>query len=135
MLQEVQPFAGARDVLRAVRDKGVAVVLASSGPADHVDRYLDLLQARDVAAQWTTAEDAEESKPAPDLVQVAMEKVAAGRSIMVGDSTWDARAAVRAGIPAYAVRTGGFSVDELEDAGARRVYESLDELAADLVLS
>jgi HAD superfamily hydrolase (TIGR01549 family) len=132
LMGEVRPFEGARALLEEVRKRHVGVVFASSGPADHVEHYVDLLDARSIAQDWTTAEDAEESKPAPDLVQIAMAKVDAGSSILLGDSTWDAEAAKNAGIPVYAVRTGGFSVDELEEAGARRVYESLDEIRGDL---
>jgi phosphoglycolate phosphatase-like HAD superfamily hydrolase len=52
--------------------------------------------------------------------------------VMIGDSTWDAKAALRAGLPTYAVRTGGFSIGELEDAGAAKVYNSLADLQSDL---
>ncbi len=137
LLPEVQPLPGARELLVAVHIRDVRLVLASSGQQDHVDHYLDLLDARSVADTWTTSEDAEQSKPAPDLVEVAMAKVDAERAVMIGDSTWDAKAAARAGIPAYAVRTGGFSVDELTEAGAVAVYHSLEDLrsALDRVLS
>lgn len=128
LLVEVRPFDSAATLLRSVRDQGLTVVLASSGPAQHVEHYVDLLDARDVASHWTTAEDAEESKPAPDLVEIAMSKVGADTSVLVGDSTWDIEAAHRAGIPSYAVRTGGYSAAELEEAGARHVYDSLSEL-------
>ncbi len=127
LINEVRPFAGATQVLASVRDRGLTVVLASSGPAEHVEHYVDLLDARDLAAHWTTAEDADASKPAADLVEIAMSKVDADDSILVGDSTWDIEAANRAAIPAYAVRTGGYSAAELEEAGARGVYDSLME--------
>lgn len=132
LLPEVQPLPGARELLVAVHDRGVQLVLASSGKREHVDHYLDQLDAREVADDWTTSDDAEESKPAPDLLQVAMAKVDAGRAVMIGDATWDAKAAKRAGIPAFAVRTGGFSDHELRDAGAVAVYHSLEDLEADL---
>ena len=128
MLGEVQALPGVEDLLRALRDRGLSVVLASSGEARIVDVFLDLFNGRSLADDWTTSEDAEHSKPAPDLVEVAMRKVSGQRAVMVGDSTWDCVAATRAGLPSLAVRTGGFSPDELDEAGAEQVVDSLDEL-------
>jgi phosphoglycolate phosphatase-like HAD superfamily hydrolase len=106
------------------------VVLASSAKEDEVDVYLDQLDARELADDWTTSADVEETKPQPDLVQAALDKVGADASdaVMVGDTTWDVEAAKRAGIETIAVRTGGFGADELEAAGAAAVFESVAEL-------
>jgi len=131
-LPHVQPFEGATELLQEIRDRRLRLVLASSGQRDHVEHYLDLLDGREIAHAWTTSEDAEQTKPAPDLVETALAKVGGCDAVMIGDSTWDAEAAERAGIPTYAVRTGGFSVEELRAAGARQVYDSLAELRADL---
>ncbi len=131
-LPEVQPFEGAELLLEDIRKRDLKLVLASSGESKHVDHYLDLLNGRKLAEAWTTSEDAEETKPAPDLVETAMAKVEGVNSVMIGDSTWDAKAAKRAGLPTYAVRTGGFSVEELLEAGAVSVYDSLEDLQADL---
>jgi HAD superfamily hydrolase (TIGR01549 family) len=131
-LAEVQPFAAAHEVLADVRRRGFRVVLASSGAPDHVDHYLDLIDGRSVAEAWTTSADVERTKPEPDLVQVAVQRVHGSHPVMIGDSTWDCIAAKRAGVPSLAVRTGGFSVDELTDAGALRVFESLEELRSHL---
>jgi HAD superfamily hydrolase (TIGR01549 family) len=128
MLSEIRALPGARQLLRAAKDRGLAVVLASSGQEKHVSAFLDLFDGRSVADAWTTSDDAEHSKPAPDLVEVALRKVSGRRAVMVGDSTWDCVAAGRAGLPSLAVRTGGFSADELHDAGAEKVVDSLDEL-------
>ncbi len=131
-LSEVRPFDGAQPLLEAVRDRGLTVVLASSGERKHVEHYLDLLDGHRLADAWTTSEDAEQTKPAPDLVETAMAKVEGVSAVMIGDSVWDAKAALRAGLPTYAVRTGGFSIGELEDAGATKVYDSLADLQSDL---
>lgn len=131
-LDEVQPFSEAEPLLAEVRKRGLRLVLASSGQKKHVEHYLDLLNARELAEAWTTSEDAEETKPAPDLVETAMAKVDGIDAVMIGDSTWDAEAAKRAGLPTYAVLTGGFSVEELLEAGATKVYDSLGELQDDL---
>jgi HAD superfamily hydrolase (TIGR01549 family) len=128
LIGEVAPFEGARDLLADVKDRGHRVVLASSAKPDELDVYLDLLDARELADDWTAADDVGATKPAPDLVQVAIHKAAVDRALMVGDSVWDCQAAGRAGIPAVAVLTGGFSQQELRGAGAVAVFESLREL-------
>ena len=132
MLDDITAVAGARELLVALKDRGAVVVLASSGPKDHVERWLDLLDARDLADDWTTADDAEESKPAPDLFGIARDRAGTDAVVAVGDATWDAEAAGRLGIPAVALRTGGFSVEELRAAGAEQVYDDLPALPADL---
>jgi phosphoglycolate phosphatase-like HAD superfamily hydrolase len=132
LLPEVAPFADAEAVLTAVKDRGLTLVLASSGAPEHVQAYLDLINGRSLADEWTTSEDAASTKPAPDLVHVAMRKAGATSAVMVGDSTWDARAAGQVKVPTFAVRTGGFSEAELRDAGAVAVYDSLTGLQADL---
>jgi HAD superfamily hydrolase (TIGR01549 family) len=131
-LHQVQPFAGAERLLREVKDRGLDLVLASSGESRHVETYLELFDGRKLADSWTTSDDAENSKPAPDLLETAMKKMKTSDAVMIGDSVWDVKAAEKAGIPTYAVRTGGFSVEELESAGALKVYDSLDELREDL---
>jgi HAD superfamily hydrolase (TIGR01549 family) len=131
-LPQVQPFDGARPLLEEVKRRKLSLVLASSGEPEHVEHYLDLIGGRELADGWTTSADAEETKPAPDLIQTAMGKMDTSSAVMIGDSVWDAEAAERAGIGTYAVRTGGFSVEELTDAGAKKVYDSLGDLHADL---
>jgi HAD superfamily hydrolase (TIGR01549 family) len=132
MLKEVQPFEGVRELLTDVRQRGFTVVLASSGKPDHVDAYLDLFGGRELCEAWTTSEDVEQTKPAPDLLLVALEKVGGRSAVVVGDSVWDFEAAGRAGFPGYAIRTGGFSVEELEESGAKEVFDSLPELREQL---
>lgn len=128
MLAEVQALPGAARLLRAVKNRGLSVVLASSGQEKYVSAFLDLFDGRSLADAWTTSDDAEHSKPAPDLVEVALRKVSGHRAVMVGDSTWDSVAAARAGLPTLSVLTGGFSTEELTEAGAEQVVGSLDEL-------
>jgi HAD superfamily hydrolase (TIGR01549 family) len=131
-LPQVQPFSGARALLEEVKRRDLSLVLASSGEPEHVEHYLDLIGGREFADAWTTSADAEETKPAPDLIETAMSKMDTSSAVMIGDSVWDAEAAERAGIGTYAVRTGGFSVEELTSAGAKKVYDSLGDLHADL---
>jgi HAD superfamily hydrolase (TIGR01509 family) len=134
LIEEVQPMAGSRELIEQLRRRGHTVVLASSANADEVDHYLDLLDARDLADDWTTSADVESTKPAPDLVSTALQKAGASPedAVMVGDTTWDVEAAGRAGVPTIAVRTGGFAGAELEEAGAKAVFESVVELCEKL---
>jgi phosphoglycolate phosphatase-like HAD superfamily hydrolase len=80
---------------------------------------------------WTTSADVEATKPEPDLVRAALDKAGTGgEAVLVGDSVWDCRAAARAGIASVGVLTGGFSREELHDAGARAVCESAADVCA-----
>ena len=128
MIHEVRPLPGARKLMETLKERGHKVVLASSAKQDEIEHYIDLLDASEVADDWTTSADVEQTKPNPDLVQTALDKVGGGEAVMIGDSVWDVEAAKRAGIPTIAVRTGGFGHDELAEAGAASVFESIDEL-------
>ncbi len=128
MIDEVEPLEGARDFIVDLKKRGHAVVLASSANADDVDTYLDQLDARTLADGWTTSTDVQATKPEPDLVKAAVEKAGGDDAVMVGDSTWDCEAAKRAGLETVAVLMGGFSEDELLDAGASMVFNSIQEL-------
>lgn len=130
MIDEVEPMEGARDLIVELGTRGHVVVLASSAKEEEVDRYLDLLDARDLADAWTTSADVEATKPAPDLVKSALSKVggSAEDAIMVGDTPWDIKAAGAAGVDTLAVLTGGFAIEELRESGARDVFESVAEL-------
>ncbi|MDX6555495.1 MAG: hypothetical protein QOD86_1690 [Miltoncostaeaceae bacterium] len=132
MIDEVEPLAGARELVATLKDRGHVVVLASSAKADELEHYLDLLDVRDLADAWTSSADVEATKPAPDLVVTALEKVGAETGVMVGDTPWDCKAAEAAGVPTVAVMTGGFSGEELREAGAAAVLESVEELVARL---
>ena len=103
-------------------------VLSSSAKEDEVGRYLEMLDARDLVDGWTTSAEVDATKPAPDLIEAGLEKAGTRDAVMVGDSTWDVLAAERAGIGTVAVLTGGFSVEELREAGAVAVFESVADL-------
>ena len=128
LIDEVEPLHGARDLIVDLKRMGRGVVLASSAKPDEIDHYLDLLDARGLADAWTSAGDVEQTKPAPDLVEAALERLDGGPAVMIGDTTWDCHAAADAGVETIAVLTGGFSERELRDAGAIDVFESIDEL-------
>lgn len=129
-IQTVSAFAGARELIEALHDDGHAVVLASSAKDRELDHYLDMLDARELVDGWTTAADVERTKPHPDLVLAALDKLGDPDAVMIGDSPWDVEAARRAGVPTIAVLTGGFSEAELIEAGAACVFESVAALRA-----
>ncbi|WP_435745680.1 HAD family hydrolase [Nocardioides sp. SYSU DS0663] len=129
---EITVLEGAGDLLEALRDAGLDVVLASSGEREQTDRLLDLVPGAHLIQETVSGSEAEESKPAPDLLAASLARVDATRSFAVGDSVWDAKAAAAAGIPVVGFLTGGFSTAELRDAGAALVHDGPAALAAAL---
>lgn len=128
MISEIQPLHGVPALLKVVKTLELKLVLASSGKAEHVNTFMDLFDGKSIADAWTSSDDAESSKPAPDLLEVALRKVKGQKAVVVGDATWDAIAARNAGMPQLAILTGGFSTEELREAGALEVYHDLPEL-------
>jgi len=129
LIGEVRPFTGSRHLLELLKQRGLKVVLASSGQPKHVEAFLDLFDGKSLADAWTTAEDAAESKPAADLLLAALARVDGSTGVMVGDATWDAQSAQAAGLSSIALRTGGFGDDELREAGATTVLDGPQALA------
>src|SRR5271165_2612772 len=131
---ELEPIRGARELILDLNRRDHAVVLASSANSDEVERYLEMLDARDLAHGWTTADDVGSTKPNPDLIHSALKKFDAppASAVMVGDSPWDVQAAARAQVPTLTVMTGGFAREELLQAGAQGVFESVAELRGNL---
>ena len=91
LIDEVAPLPDARRLIEVLKERGHAVVLASSAKSHEVDHYIDLLDARELVDGWTTSADVERTKPHPDLVAAGLEKAGGGPGVMVGDSTWDCR--------------------------------------------
>jgi HAD superfamily hydrolase (TIGR01549 family) len=133
LIDEVRTMEGSRELIEDLRKQDNVVVLASSAKEWEVEHYLDLLDAREIVDDWTTSADVEETKPEPDLIKAALDKVDAdGEAMLIGDTVWDVEAAKRAGVGTLAVLTGGFSEQELRDAGARDVFTSVEELRQSL---
>ncbi len=132
LIDEVCAFEGASELIVALHERGHDLVLASSAHEEDAEHYIELLDAGELLGAYTTSADVEATKPEPDLVVAAMEKVDANTAVMVGDSTWDIEAATRAGVETLAVLTGGFSEAELRDAGALEVFETLVDLRENL---
>jgi HAD superfamily hydrolase (TIGR01509 family) len=128
MIDEVEPMKDAHELLRDLKRAGHAVILASSAEEKDAQRYIELLDAKAFVDGYTTSADVKQSKPEPDIVHAAVEKAGGGPAVMVGDSTWDCKAATRAKLPSIGVLTGGFSKQELTDAGATIVFDSVEHL-------
>jgi HAD superfamily hydrolase (TIGR01509 family) len=130
LIGEVEPLEGARKCIEDLKSNGHTVVLASSAKPDELEHYLTLLDARALVDGWTDSGDVERTKPEPDLVLAALEKADAepDDAVMIGDSVWDCRAAERAGTRSIGVLTGGFSEQELLEAGASKVFTSVEDL-------
>jgi HAD superfamily hydrolase (TIGR01509 family) len=121
----LRPLPGAADLLRACAGRGLRVLLATSASEPEMRALRAALNADDVIAEATSAADAQESKPAPDIIASALTQsgVDPARAVFVGDSVWDVAAAAHLDIPCIAVTCGGTSRGELAGAGAVAVYD------------
>jgi HAD superfamily hydrolase (TIGR01509 family) len=130
----LRPLPGAADLLRACKRRDLTVVLASSADEPEFKALRAALDAEDAIDEATFAGDVETSKPAPDLVEAALDKagVPAGQAVFIGDTVWDVQACRKAGVPCIGVLSGGVSRDELTSAGAAQVYPGPGDLLAAL---
>ena len=130
----VVAFPRVDELLAACREQGLAVVLATSGMESDLEWMQPAIGGEDVVDGATTSADVEAAKPAPDLLQTAVADhgLDPGRTVAVGDTIWDVRAARDAGLPCIALTCGGISRAELEDAGADEVYHDPADLLAHL---
>lgn len=128
----ITPTRGASDLLDELRAHRIDVVLASSGDRDLTSRLLGLIDAADLLQETVTGSDARSSKPSGELIEVALDSVDVGRSVVVGDAVWDVRSARDAGVPCIGLLCGGISEAELRDAGAVAVFDDPASLAEHL---
>jgi HAD superfamily hydrolase (TIGR01549 family) len=130
----LRAFDGAAELLRAISGRGIRVVLATSAPGDELELLLDAIGAPDALTATTNADDVEQAKPDPGILEVALDRAGVGPSdaVMVGDAVWDLTAAARAHIRSIGVRSGGVGPAELFDAGASVVFDDPADLLAHL---
>ena len=123
-LDRVRGFPGAADLLRAVRDRGIQTVLASSAKGDELQVYKKAAGIEALVDAETCSDDADRSKPHPDIFEAALAKagVEAGAAVVVGDTPYDAEAAAKAGIRSVGVLCGGFAADDIRRGGASQIY-------------
>jgi phosphoglycolate phosphatase-like HAD superfamily hydrolase len=120
----IRPFSAVPELLRRVQEAGLKVAVASSAKANELDVYLEIAGVRHLVDVATSSEDAEQSKPAPDIFRVALKKLGmAGRdTVAIGDTPYDAQAAGKADIPTIGLLCGGFTESELRKGGCIAVY-------------
>jgi HAD superfamily hydrolase (TIGR01549 family) len=120
----LRPFSAVPDLLRRVRDCGIKVAIASSAKKDELEKYLDIAGIADLVDVTVSSEDVEESKPAPDIFEVALKKLGIDgtEAVAIGDTPYDASAAGKAGITTIGVLCGGFTEVSLRAAGCVDVY-------------
>jgi len=130
-LPEVKPLPGARELLSALTAISVPWAIATSGSDQTARPALDLL-GLDAGVPLITRDQVAYAKPNPDLFLAAAERLGVDPrgSFVVGDSIWDLLAAQRAGALGVGVLSGGYGREELEEAGAYRVYEDQAGLLA-----
>ena len=117
-METVQPFPHARESIVALHDRGIKLAFASSSNPDEVEYYVELLGARELLEGSTSKEDAQFSKPSPEIFQAALERTGADpeRTIAAGDTPYDILAAHRIPLPIIAVLSGGFPRELLTKA-------------------
>jgi len=128
---EVHGLDGVPELLETCRDAGLQLVVASSSQPEDTDALMELVEGAWMIGSRVSG-DAGPSKPAPDLVERALERAGSRQAFLVGDAVWDVESAARAGIPCVGVLTGGYSEAELREAGAAAVYDTPRELASAL---
>jgi HAD superfamily hydrolase (TIGR01549 family) len=120
----VRPFSAVPDLLRQVQDARLRVAVASSAKKDELDKYLEIACIADLVDVTTSSDDVEESKPAPDIFEIALKKLGIGGidAVAIGDTPYDAEAAGKAKIATIGVLCGGFTESSLRQAGCVEIY-------------
>jgi HAD superfamily hydrolase (TIGR01509 family) len=132
-LDGLRPFHDTRALFLALRARGVRLAVASSSNADDLQRLLEIAQVDDLIERRASADDADRSKPDPDIVHAALARLGHpkhARVSMVGDTPYDIEAAQNAGITAIGFRCGGWSDAEL--AGAAVIFDNPADMHAQL---
>jgi HAD superfamily hydrolase (TIGR01509 family) len=132
-MPKVKPFAQVRELFERLIEDGWKLALASSAKEDELQIYKDICHISDLLDTETSSDDAEESKPHPDIFEAAMKRlgdISPKDCLVVGDSPYDAEAAGKAGIRSIGFLSGGFPEDDLRRAGYESIYEGTHDLFA-----
>ncbi|MFL6227707.1 MAG: HAD family hydrolase [Pyrinomonadaceae bacterium] len=130
-LPRVRPFPRVRELFERIKAEGRQIALASSAKQEEVERHKKSMGVEDLLEAATSADDAERSKPHPDIFQAALaefEDVAPAEAIVVGDTPYDVQAAAKAGMRTVGLLSGGFAEEALREAGAVAVYRDVSDL-------
>jgi HAD superfamily hydrolase (TIGR01509 family) len=131
-LPNLQPFRQAGELVAAIKARGITAVAASSAQKDELQKLLDIANAAWLLDGYTSSDDAEESKPDPDIIVAAVKQARArpADALMIGDTPYDVEAARRAGVEVIGFRCGGWGDQDL--AGARAIFDGPWDLLAHL---
>ena len=130
-LSQVRPFPRVRELFQEILRRGIRIALASSAKGEELKTYKKLTRIDDLIEAETSADDAERSKPHPDIFEAGLNKlgkVDRRRVFAVGDTPWDAIAAGRAGVRTIGVLCGGFPQADLQAAGCIAIYRDPTDL-------
>jgi HAD superfamily hydrolase (TIGR01509 family) len=130
-LPRVRPFPRVRELFERLKADGLQIALASSAKKEELEQHKKSLRVEDLLEAATSADDAERSKPHPDIFQAALdglEGVAPQEALVVGDTPYDVQAAMKAGISTIGLLSGGFTEEALREAGAVAVYRDVSDL-------
>jgi HAD superfamily hydrolase (TIGR01549 family) len=131
-MPRLQAFRDADRLVSAVKNLGYAAVAASSAKKDELQSLLKIAAAETLMDAATSSDDAEESKPDPDIIEAALgrARVSAAEAMMIGDTPYDVEAARRAGVPVIGFRCGGWNDTDLQ--GTVAIYDGPWDLLAKL---
>jgi HAD superfamily hydrolase (TIGR01549 family) len=130
-LHRVQAFPKVRDLFQRIKKDGKQIVLASSAKADELDTYKKIARIDDLIESETSSDDADRSKPYPDIFQAAMARlkdVAPENTVVIGDTPYDAQAASKANLKTIGLLCGGWTEEELRRAGCVAIYLDAEDL-------
>ena len=130
-LPRVRPFPKVRELFERIKADGLSIALATSAKEEELERHKKSLRIEDLLEAATSADDADRSKPHPDIFQAALEGiggVAPAESVVIGDTPYDVIAAARAGMRTIGLLSGGFTAEDLRAAGAVEIYEDVADL-------
>ena len=129
-MHRVEPLPCAKELLERIEAAGIAVALSTSAGKADLATYKKLLGVEDIIDEETSASDTEKAKPNPDIFSVTLKKLGfkASEVVALGDTPYDAEAAGLAGISTIGVETGGWSREDLLEAGCIEVWKSVEDL-------
>jgi HAD superfamily hydrolase (TIGR01549 family) len=130
-LPRVQAFPKVRELFQRVKKDGKQIVLASSAKADELDVYKKIARIDDLIESETSSDDADRSKPYPDIFRAALDRlkgIAPEDAIVIGDTPYDAEAALKANLKTIGLMCGGWTEEELRSAGCLAIYRDAEDL-------
>lgn len=130
-LPRVRVFPKVRELFSRLKDNDKQIVLASSAVSEELEHYKEITGANEFIEGATSADDAEKSKPHPDIFQAALDQlkdIIPADAIVIGDTPYDIEAANKIDLPTIAVLSGGFPEEDLRLTGAVRIYRDIADL-------